>query len=404
MARNKLTVTALRGKLKPGIIGDGDGLYLRVKPSGAASWVFIFKRAGVRKEMGLGPFMSGTSNIGLVEARGRADAIRDQLSLLVQKPLERSWRQDMGKRRTFEQIMRAFIDAKQGDWTSKVHGDQWKMTLEKYASPLHKKYVDDISVDDVKRVLDTHWKERPETAKRLQSRIAAVLDYGTVLGFRTGNNPAKWEGGLKLVMSKQEKGGKHSALAWQDVPAFMQRLAGVEGIGARALEMTIFCATRTSETLNATWAEIDLGAAVWTIPGERMKAGVEHRIPLSGEALGVLEAMRAIKTGDYVFPSARPDRVLSNMAMSAVLKRLGVDVTVHGFRSSFRDWGSDESGHDGETLERALAHTVGSKVEASYLRTDRLEKRKMLMGQWAAYCRGGEVPSNVVLLKKPALN
>ena len=220
------------------------------------------------------------------------------------------------------------------------------------------------------------------------------------LRIQDGENPAKWEGGLKLLMPKQAKGGNHAAMAWKDVPAFMARLSGVEGNVAKALAFNILTAARTSETLGARWDEIDFEARTWTIPADRMKAGVSHRVALSEQAMAVLESMRRIAKGELVFPSARPAKLLSNMSMAAVLKRLDVKETVHGFRSSFRDWGSDQSGHDGETLERALAHKVGDKVEAAYLRSDRLEKRVLLMQQWGDFCSGKEVSDNVVAFAK----
>ncbi len=257
-----------------------------------------------------------------------------------------------------------------------------------------------MNVDDVKAALLPIWQSKPETASRVRGRIEAVLDFAKAHIYRQGENPARWKGGLEFILppvSKVRRVKHHAALPYAEVPAFLMALGGREGVAALALRFLILTATRTGEALGARWDEIDLDVATWKIPASRMKAGREHRMPLSDEAVALLKALP--RAGDYVFPGQRLRKPLSNMALLQALRRMNRgDLTAHGFRSSFRDWAAERTNYPREVIEASLAHTIGSKVEAAYLRSDLIEKRRGLMAEWGRWCAG--VVDNIVSLRR----
>jgi integrase len=381
MARNRLSESRVP-KLKTGIHADGDGLYIRVQTTGSRNWIFIFKRGGKRTELGLGGYGRGTAPVNLALAREKADAVRQQLArgenprAIEAAPV------------TFSEAMEALITVREKEWRNAKHADQWKMTLREYAKPLHPLAVGDIGVDDVVRCLTPHWTARPETADRLRSRIGAVLDYAKARGLRDGDNPARWKGHLdKLLPARQKLSrGHHAAVDYTDLPATIRRLRAASGVSARAVEFTALTAARSGEVRGAVWTEIDWKACIWTVPPERMKAGLEHRVPLSDRAVDILKAMKQRATGKLVFGGGVEGRPISDTAMVKALRLAAGDdtVTLHGLRSSFRDWAGDCTAHPRDVCEAALAHIIQG-VEAAYRRSDALAKRKLLMDDWAAY-------------------
>lgn len=397
MARNKLTDTRVKSA-KPGWHGDGDGLWLRVSPQGHRSWVFVSIRHGRRREMGLGAYGNGVAQVSLATARDKANAVREILGRGGDPFKELPERVARAKPRTFGEIADELLAAKEGDFRNEKHKAQWKMTLEVYAKPLRKLPVSDVSTDDVVRVLRPIWQEKHETASRLRGRIEKVLDYAKALKLRDGENPARWKGHLDHLLGARQKltRGHHKAMPYIDVPAFFQSLAAVEGIGARALEFVILTAARTGEAIGARWDEIDLDAGLWTVPAVRMKASREHIVPLPRPAITLLHGLP--HKGDFVFPGQAPRKPISNMTMTAVLRRLEVDATTHGFRSAFRDWAGDRTAFPRDVAEMALAHRVGNETELAYRRSSALEKRRKLMEAWAAFLTA-EKSGNVVPLK-----
>jgi integrase len=389
---NKLTaVTILRLK-EPGYYGDGGGLVLQVSASGAKSWLFRYSRRGKKHEMGLGSL--GT--VDLAGARDKAKRCREQL-LEDQDPLDgqrtakTNAALERGRQMTFDQCAAAYIDAHRSSWKNAKHAEQWENTLATYASPLIGALpVATVDTDLIVKVLSPIWKNKTETATRLRGRIESILGWATVSKFRQGDNPARWRGHLENLLaapSKITKVKNHAALPWREIADFMSKLSAAEGVGARAVEFAILTACRSGEVRGAIWREIDFEAKLWTIPPERMKAGKEHRVPLSTAAVTLLESMTV--DGEIIFPGTRSKTYLSDMSLTAVLRRMGRgDITVHGFRSTFRDWCSEAPGNSfpREVCEHALAHSLPDKVEAAYRRGDLLDKRVLLMQAWANFC------------------
>ncbi|OLP52604.1 integrase [Rhizobium rhizosphaerae] len=396
LSLNKLSARAVTAIKKPGRHGDGGGLYLVVDKSGARRWVFLYRRDDRLREMGLG----GLNAVTLARARELAAEARANLQAGVD-PIEAKRNAPVAVP-TFGEEADDFIDAMAPQFRNAKHLDQWKMTLKVYAAPLRAKPVDRIATADILEVLKPIWLTKPETASRVRGRIERVLDAAKAKGHRTGENPAVWRGHLANLLPKRRKlsRGHHAAMPYEDLPAFLADLRTRDGIAARALEFTILAAARSGETFGATWREINLEAALWVIPADRMKAGREHRVPLTARAIEILTELSALNAGPdtYVFPGQREGRPLSVMAMDMLLRRMNVDFTVHGFRSSFRDWAGEETAFPREVAEAALAHVVGDQTERAYRRGDALEKRRKLMVAWANYCeprKGG----NVVQLK-----
>ncbi|SJM33007.1 tyrosine-type recombinase/integrase [Mesorhizobium delmotii] len=402
MARHKLRDTQIKG-LPAGRHGDGDGLWLYVQKSGTRSWVFIWIRQGVRREMGLGSYGNASGKISLADARNRADEAREIIKHGGDPSKEMAHRRRSVKLRTFGECADELLISKENTFRNAKHAAQWKMTLTEYAQPLRKIPVGDVTTDDVVRALRPLWADKQETASRLRGRIEKVLDYAKAVGLRSGENPARWKGHLDHILPARQRlaRGHHAAMAYSDVPAFMLQLAGVDGFGARALELCILTATRSGEVLNAKWPEFDIGKALWTIPAERMKASVEHVVPLSPRALAVLKGLQAKRLSEFVFPGAAPRKPLSNMAMTAVMRRMEKgEFTVHGFRSSFRDWCGDATNFPRDVAEMALAHKVGDEVEQAYRRGSALAKRRKLMDAWAAYVSTAKGGANVTHLRR----
>lgn len=407
MARKTERLNALQvAKLaEPGYYCDGGGLYLQVSKTGSKSWIMRYTLDGKPREMGLGSFSAFT----LAEARQRATAQRKQLADGLD-PLEVKRVKVLARRMadaniiTFDKAAAAFIEANSPAWRNAKHGDQWRNTLATYASPVIGALpVSVITTAHVLRVLTPIWSTKTETATRVRGRIEKILDWAKVQGYRTGDNPAAWRGHLSEALptpSKVADAGHHAALPWIEIGAFMVALRAMQGAGARAMELIILTATRTSEVLNAKWTEFDLDAGLWVIPKERMKGFREHRVPLSVAALAVLDNAKAESTGgEYVF-TGRKLAALSNMVCLQTLKRMGrSDLTVHGFRSTFRDWTAEATAYPRDVCEMALAHAVEDKSEAAYRRGDLLEKRRALMSDWATHCAVVRVSGDVVAIR-----
>lgn len=395
MARptNRLSARKAQTTRGPGRHADGRGLYLQVDPSGARRWVFVFQWQGRRKEMGLGGF----NDVGLAEAREAVDAARKLVRAGV-NPIEER-RADRVHGRTFGEVADALMALMSADWSNEKHRMQWVTSLERHAAPIRSKPVSAITTDDILAILKPIWTTIPETASQTRGRIERVLDAAAAQGHRSGENPARWKAHLAHLLPRRQKltRGHHPALPFDQTASFMEDLRARPAMAAKALEFAILTAARTGEVLGARWQEIDFKALVWTVPPERMK---EHRVPLSAPAIEVLTALReapgakAAKT-DLIFPGARDDEPLSNMALSMLLRRMGYDaITVHGFRSTFREWAGEATSFPREVAEAALAHLIGNEVERAYRRGDALQKRRKLMDAWAGYCgrpKGGEV-------------
>jgi integrase len=388
----KLKALAISKLQEPGYYGDGGGLWLQVSKTGTKSWIFRYTMDKKQREMGLGSFLV----IGLADARERAKACR-LLVLDGVDPLgERAARKRQlaaakAKLITFDQCAKRYVAAHRAGWKNSKHASQWENTLETYASPvIGSLSVDQVDTALVMKVLLPIWDSKTETAKRLRGRIECVLDWAAVHKFRQGENPARWRGHLDHLLANPGKIApvkNHPALPWQEVGAFMAELRARGGVAARAVEFAILTACRSGEVRGARWSEIDLGAATWTIPAERMKAGREHRVPLSSPAVTLLRTM--VKNDDIVFSGRQPDTLLSDMSLTAVLRRMArPEITVHGFRSTFRDWCAESLANSfpREVCEHALAHSLPDKVEAAYRRGDLFEKRILLMDAWATYC------------------
>ncbi len=399
MTRATGRLTALRVERlreQPGMHADGGGLYLQVK-NGGASWVLRYTLNGKPRWMGLGPL----ALYGLAEARAKAlDARRLRHEGIDPIGAKRQARQrmhlDAAKAITFEDAAEAYIRAHRAGWRNAKHAAQWEMTLATYAGPVIGPLpVQAIDTALVLKVLERIWTEKPETASRLRGRIEAVLDWAKVRGYREGENPARWRGHLDKLLPARARVRRvehHAALPYAEIRELMAALRAQEGVAARALEFAILTAARTSETIGARWGEIDLDERVWTIPAERMKMGREHRAPLSPRAVGILTAMLKLAADEpapdaFVFPGGKAGKPLSNMAMEMMLRRMGRDdITVHGFRSTFRDWCAERTSYPREVAEMALAHAVGDRVEAAYRRGDLFEKRRRLLEAWATCC------------------
>ena len=382
MARFKLTDAAIKRLDQPGIYSDGEGLFLRVRKGGSRQWFFITRRGGKRAEIGLGGYGQGTAPVSLAIAREKADAIRDQLARGINP------RDKPASAITFKHCMDELLRSKEGAWKNDKHRAQWHMTLRDYAEPLHELPVADIVVGHVKAALEPHWTERPVTADRLRSRIQAVLDYGIAHGWRTASNVARWQGLLDKVMPPRQKvAGHHAALAYADAPKLAKALRQSTGVAARAVEFVMLTAARTGEARGATFDEIDTAAGTWTVPADRMKAGKIHVVPLSARALAIVEAMRQQATGSLIFGGGIADRPISDTAMTKALRLASPDkaATLHGLRSTFRDWCGDKTEFPREVAEAALAHMLSDKTEAAYRRSTALEKRRELMAAWEAY-------------------
>lgn len=385
-------------------VGGCRGLYLQCK-NGGASWILRIMIDRKRRDFGLGSYL----DFSLAEARDKCMEFRKQarsgVDLIEEKRQAKQERMiSQAKTMTFAQCVDAYLEAHGDGWKNAKHRQQWENTLAKYAGPVIGAL--DVAVVDtgmVLKVLEPIWKIKTETATRLRGRIEQVLDWATVRGYRHGLNPARWKGHLDTLLaapSKIQKVEHHAALPFHEISTFMEALAKMEGIGARALEFAILTAARSGEVRGATWAEIDLEAATWIIPAERMKMDREHRVPLSKAAVALLKSVPRIDGTDLLFPGTKGQ--LSDMTLTAVLRRMNRgDLTAHGFRSTFRDWTAETTNYPREVAEMALAHAVGDKVEAAYRRGDLFNKRRRMMDDWAKYCRtASQTSANVLPMKK----
>lgn len=399
LAVSKLTAPGLH------VVGGVAGLSLQVTPSGARSWTLRAMIGGKRRELGLGAYPGVT----LATARDKAREARKLIDSGVdpiehQRAAQSALRASQASAMTFEETAVAYIKTHEAGWKNAKHAQQWRATLTLYAYPV----VGDLLVRDVEKehvlqVLRPIWNTKTETATRLRSRMELVISYAMQAGYRPeGLNPARWRGGLDKLLSAPSKVAKvehYAALPLAQMGAFMQRLRAAEGMGAKALEFAILTAARSGEVRGARWAEIDLDAKVWTVPAARMKAGKEHRVPLSDVAVDLLQAVPQIANeGDLVFPAVRGGQ-LSDATLSAVLRRMQVQAVPHGFRSTFRDWVSERTNYPHEVAEMALAHAIGDKTEAAYRRGDLFEKRRAMMGDWAQFLAKVEKPAKVLPLR-----
>lgn len=408
---HKLTPLGVERLKIAGLYGDGAGLWLKVTPGGSKSWILRYTSSGRERWAGLGPY----PDVGLADARERAADYRKKVRAGID-PIDEKHEQDATTRAaraksvTFDWCAGEYIKAHRAGWKNPKHIDQWTNTIATYASPIIGKLdVAKIETGHIMRVLqdDDLWTTKAETASRVRGRIESVLDWATTRKFRTGENPARWKGHLDNLLphrSKIQKVKHHAALPWMETGAFMTDLRKQAGIGARALEFAILTAARSGEVRGMTWREVDLDAGIWVIPGDRMKVGNEHRVPMTAQTIKLLLAIKgetSPKADDLVFPGMRSGKPLSDMSLTAVLKRMNrSDLTAHGFRSTFRDWAAESTSYPSEMAEMALAHTVSDKVEAAYRRGDMFEKRRRMMADWAAFCDCTTKPAaNVVPLR-----
>ncbi len=394
MARKAKELSPLeisRDLTAPGLhfVGGVAGLALQVTHLGARSWILRAMVGGKRREMGLGGF----PDVTLAGAREAAREARDKIKKGID-PIEdgKAKRSALHAARaasmTFSEAAAAFMAMKEVEWKNAKHGQQWRNTLTAYAYPvIGGIFVSDVDQAHIMRVLQPIWLLKNETASRLRGRIESILDWATVRGFRTGENPARWKGHLDTLLQtpgKVQKVEHHPALPFEELGAFMVELRKQDGMGARALEFAILTAARSGEVRGASWGEIDQTDATWTVPADRMKARREHRAALNDDAIKLLETLP--RTGDMVFPNSK-DSALSDMTLTQVLRRMGRgDITAHGFRSTFRDWASERTNYPRDVAEMALAHTIGDKVEAAYRRGDLFEKRRLMMADWGKFC------------------
>jgi integrase len=380
---------------KPGKYSDGGNLYLIVSETSSRKWVLRFTWRGRAKEMGLG----SAASVPLADAREKAASARRKIAQGVNPIDER--KRDSGIP-TFGDMADNVRETLSAGFRNEKHKAQWKSTLETYGAPLRAKPVDTIATDDVLAVLKPIWTTKAETALRVRGRIEKVLDAAKAKGFREGENPARWRGHLDHLLPRPSKlaRGHHAAMPYEEVAAFIAKLRKREATSALALEFCILTGARSGEILGMRWSEIDFDKKIWTVPAGRMKAGLEHRVPLSLRAFAILRQLEELKAGDFVFPGQKPKSPFSGRVLQMVLQKLGVkNATVHGFRSSFRDWAGNVSNFPREITETALAHVIGDKAEQAYRRSDALEKRRKLMDAWSAYCEP-KTSANVVQMRK----
>lgn len=386
----RLTARQVESLAAAGRHADGANLYLQITPTGAKSWIFIYRRGKKQRELGLG----STVRVSLAEARQKAEDARRTLAA-GGDPLEARHIANAARKAaetTFASFTADYIASHRSGWSSAKHARQFEATLgPAYCPKLQHRPIGEIDVDDVLQALTPIWLLKPETARRIRMRLERVLDAAKVRGLRSGENPARWRGHLDHLLPKHSRLSKRHfrALPYVEVPGFIRDLTVRPAMAARALEYLVLTASRTSEVLQAQWSEIDFEARVWSIPASRMKSRRPHRVPLSGRALSVLESVKG-KHERFIFPGPSGQRPLSSMALLALLHRMGktADTTTHGFRSAFRDWAAETTSFPAEVVEMSLAHATASATEAAYRRGDLYTKRVALMAAWGAYCTG----------------
>ena len=417
----ELSATEVRRLTKPGLhaVGGVAGLLLQVTPTGARSWILRTMVGNKRRDIGLGSFLpvskkenandNRPAEVTLAQAREKARELKEQIRQGIDPVEQRKAARDaliaaQAKALSFKEAATHCHKARAAEFRNAKHARDWMSSLERYAFPAFGSLpVADVDLPHVLKALQPIWETRTETATRVRQRIEAVLAWATVSKYRSGDNPARWSGNLEAVLPKPAKVSKvkhHRALAWQEIPGFMADLRKMEGMGARALEFAILTAARSGEVRLATWEEIDLDAKLWTIPGERMKAGKPHRVPLSAAAVTLLKELPRLS--EYVFTAPRGG-VLSDMSISAVTRRMKVDAVPHGFRSSFKDWARSRTSYADEVSELALAHVNSDATRAAYARDELLPQRSRLMVDWAGFLNEPTTTGDVVPMRKEAV-
>ena len=399
---NALTPLTVKNA-KPGRHADGGGLHLLVKETGARSWVYRFMLKSKSRDIGLGA--AGPGGVSLAAARDLASALRLKVKAGID-PLEERQRHAFEAvasaqaaaiaGMTFKAIAETYISANEASWRNDKHRQQWRNTLASYVYPVVGELpVAEIGTAHVLKILEPIWPTKPETASRIRGRIETILDAAKARGYRDGENPARWRGHIAQILPARSRltRGHHKAMPYEAIPTFVEKLRLRDAMAAMALEFTILTAARTSEVLGATWAEVDLEKAIWTVPASRMKAAKEHRVPLAPRAVEVLNAVKPLNQ-ENLFPADGGGK-LSTMAMAMLLRRMNENCTVHGFRSGFRDWAAESTAYAHEVCEMALAHVIGNKSEAAYRRGDLFDKRRRLMVDWARYCSSGAMTDAV---------
>jgi len=398
---------------RPGKYADGGNLYLQVRKSTrkvpsddvTKSWLFRYSRFGRDTWMGLGPY----PDVSLSEARNLATRERKKIIQSIDPLSDKRARRIAARTAhdnmlSFAECAELYVESQAPGWSNPKHIEQWRNTLKNHAGPtIGHLSVDQIDTALVMRCIEPIWTTKTETASRLRGRIESVLDWAAVRGYRKGDNPARWRGHLDKLLPRPSQVARvkhHPALPYTEIGAFMQQLRNDKGVAARALELTILTAARTNEVIQARWSEIDLDLKTWIVPAERMKSKRAHRVPLSDAAVTALKAVKG-RSKRYVFPGHKRGSHLSNAAMMQVLKRLErIGITVHGFRSTFRDWCAESTNYSADVAEMALAHTLRDKTEAAYRRGDLFEKRARLMADWARYCSKPAAPAQVIAIRQ----
>lgn len=387
--RNKLNVKQIAALSNPGVYSDGGGLYMRVRKTGTRSWLYIGMINGKRREIGLGSVL----DVNLSEAREKAREHRTAL-LAGLDPLEEKRKIviEAKPKLTFGEVADDLLASIEGSFKNEVHRKQWRSSINRYAESILATPVSDVTSEDILKLLKPIWQTKRETATRVRQRIEKILDAAAVRGLRSGDNPARYKGHLEFLLpSKRPTEIKHhKALPFTELPLFMTKLQKRPATAARALEFSIMTAARTGEIRGAIWDEIDFNKQVWTIPGERMKAGQTHEVPLNDRAMAILRDIceSIVEPNGLIFINQRGD-ILSNMAMAQLLKRMEYKITVHGFRSTFRDWAGETTDFAREDIEMALAHTIQSKTERAYRRGNALDKRREVMKAWGKFAVSG---------------
>lgn len=375
-------------------VGGAEGLHLRIS-AGARAWVLRIQVGDKRRDLGLGSY----PDVSLAQARDTAREYRKHVKMGIdplahKRQVKSTLRAQQASEKTFKECVDAYITAKSGEWKNPKHRQQWSNTLATYVEPhIGHLLVSEVDLPHVLKCLEPIWTTKNETASRLRGRIEVILDFATVRKYRTGDNPARWKGHLDTLLpapSKVQKVKHHAAMAIDAVAAFIARLREKEGVSAKALELLVLTAARSGEVRGASWDEIDLNNKIWIVPGHRMKAGVEHRVPLSTQALTLLKGLPRIGDSPLLFPAPNGGQ-LSDMSLTQMMRRMEVDAVPHGFRSTFRDWAGERTHYPRELAEQALAHAIESKVEAAYRRGDALEKRRTMMQEWSNFLELSEI-------------
>jgi len=404
----ELKAVEVKRLIKPGLhaVGGVSGLHLQVTKTGARSWILRTKVGAKRRDIGLG----GYPDVPLVQAREKARAAKELIQqgidpVAEKKAVRTALIAAQATNKTFDECAEQFLIKKTTEFSNPKHADQWRNTLATYASPvIGKLAVDAVELPHILKILEPLWQSKTETATRLRGRIEAVLAYATVSKYRSGDNPARWQGNLDAVLPKPGKLKKvkhHKAIPWQEIGPFVQSLRERKGTGAKALEFTILTAARSGEVRGAKWDEIDLANKTWTIPADRMKTSKEHMVPLCDDALSILASLPRFAGNELVFPGARGG-ILSDVGLTKPIRAIGSDATVHGFRSTFRDWCAESTSYPNEVAEMALAHTVSSAVERAYRRGNLLAKRARLMRDWCRYINSPVSSGEVVGIREGA--